>query len=608
MKKMLAIILTVLMVLSLYPAFAEAVEAPDEATALDFNHKTYEANQLDALFSRHESVAYTFRYPLDANRNGYVWETSDSIYQEWGTLAAEFDRDRIHYMMSTDEATGETDVFGGVDYDPDYQPFYCFAGGTEEEFFDVEHDHVVELYEADGLILSASQFDETLSRKVIEENLGLTYEGQLIRSEIVVDAETYEVLESREVMAQDGEETIVYETTVAYDTPEPAASHNLRAPFERNSVNMMTLTFVVDHGTDHEFSRELTVPVNTEAGQMFGNTSAVCFDDADCETLSHWDRMSDKTLYIFTNPDNELTEKYQALLAKALQAMDPAEPDAATFEVLVAANTGSAILSRHASFSTDRSTARDGEEILAETSYRDADTYFWGFSDGRAMLRQADLWVDWAAKGEGVEAYTETIFDSVEAAQEAFAYALDSASVILPETETLLETVDTGDGRFVAITEESDPATVAWTLSANLPAGGYEYAEGMTLRYEYTFDTNTRDVLNIRTELTEVEGETLLTQEESFAYDVEAYDPFAQGEPFAEYEAAATDPKQNRTIAVVFDPDTENERGVEYVLPNHAFFSVFLNGQYVEQLYTDRECTQLFEGSDGISDLQLYVK
>lgn len=326
-------------------------------------------------------------------------------------------------------------------------------------------------------------------------------------------------------------------------------------------------------------------------------------------------RMRDRTLFhdqitesIFTNPDNELTEKYQALLAKALQAMDPAEPDAATFEALVAANTGSAILSRHASFSTDRSTARDGEEILAETSYRDADTYFWGFSDGRAMLRQADLWVDRAAKGEGVEAYTETIFDSVEAAQEAFAYALDSASVILPETETLLETVDTGDGRFVAITEESDPATVAWTLSANLPAGGYEYAEGMTLRYEYTFDTNTRDVLNIRTELTEVEGETLLTQEESFAYDVEAYDPFAQGEPFAEYEAAATDPKQNRTIAVVFDPDTENERGVEYVLPNHAFFSVFLNGQYVEQLYTDRECTQLFEGSDGISDLQLYVK
>ena len=608
MKKMLAIILTVLMVLSLCPAFAEAVEAPDEAAAVEFNHKVYEANRLDTLFDRHGSVAYAFSYPVEPGRTWFVWETSEGIYQEWGTDGAQLERDRIVYSMNFDEASETLSTGCGVNIDSDYDPLYSFVMKTEQEFFDTEHDHVLEISQEDGLIHQVSEFDETLSQKYVEQELGMEYVGQTIRTELFLDADTLELLKSVETLVQDGEETAACVIVVEYDTPEPVASRTLRSSFERPSENVMTVTFVVDAGTDHAFSRELTVPVNTEAGQMFGNTSAVCFDDADCETLSHWDRMSDKTLYIFTNPDNELTEKYQALLAKALQAMDPAEPDAATFEALVAANTGSAILSRHASFSTDRSTARDGEEILAETSYRDADTYFWGFSDGRAMLRQADLWVDRAAKGEGVEAYTETIFDSVEAAQEAFAYALDSASVILPETETLLETVDAGDGRFVAITEESDPATVAWTLSANLPAGGYEYAEGMTLRYEYTFDTNTRDVLNIRTELTDAEGVILLTQEESFAYDMEAYDPFAQSEPFAEFEAAATDPKQNRTIAVVFDPDTENERSVEYVLPNHAFFSVFLNGQYVEQLYTDRECTQLFEGSDGISDLQLYVK
>ena len=58
----------------------------------------------------------------------------------------------------------------------------------------------------------------------------------------------------------------------------------------------------------------------------------------------------------------------------------------------------------------------------------------------------------------------------------------------------------------------------------------------------------------------------------------------------------------------MFDPDTENERGVEYVLPQNAGFSIFLNGEYVKQPYIDRECTQPFEGSDGVSDLMLYVK
>ena len=81
MKKLLVIALALLMTLSMcaYSAFAESSESLDEAAVLEFNHKLYEANQLEAIFSHHKSVTYTFRYPLDANRNSYVWETSDSI-------------------------------------------------------------------------------------------------------------------------------------------------------------------------------------------------------------------------------------------------------------------------------------------------------------------------------------------------------------------------------------------------------------------------------------------------------------------------------------------------------------------------------------------------
>ena len=326
MRKLFVAALSVLTVLSLclLPAFAEAAQAPDETAAVEFNHKVYEANRLDALFSRHESVAYAFSYPVEPGRTWFVWETREGIYQEWGTYCAQLDRDRIVYSMRFDEASETLSAVCGVNIDPDYDPLYSFVMKTEQEFFDTEHDHVLEISQEDGLIHLVSEFDETLSQKYVEQELGMEYVGQTIRTELFLDADTLEILKSVETLVQDGEETEACVIDVEYDTPEPVASRTLRAGFERASENMMTVTFVVDGGTDHEFSRALTVPTNSEAGQVFGDTPWVCFSDADCETLSHWDRMSDRTIYIFTNPDDELNDKYQALLAQVQQATEPA--------------------------------------------------------------------------------------------------------------------------------------------------------------------------------------------------------------------------------------------------------------------------------------------
>jgi hypothetical protein len=75
MRKLFVAALSVLTVLSLclLPAFAEAAQAPDETAAVEFSHKVYEANRLDALFSRHESVAYEFSYPMEPGRTWFVW-------------------------------------------------------------------------------------------------------------------------------------------------------------------------------------------------------------------------------------------------------------------------------------------------------------------------------------------------------------------------------------------------------------------------------------------------------------------------------------------------------------------------------------------------------
>ena len=609
MKRVFILALVVLMALSMcsVSAFADAAEEPDEAAAIEFNHKIYEANRLDTLFGRHESLTFSFVYPEEPGRTWFVWETSDCMYQEWGTYAAQLDRDRVVYAMNCDEETGAVSVHCGVNVEPDYNPFYSFVRETEEAFFDPAHDHVTRIWEEDGAIHGASQFDETLSRDFVENELGLEYTGQTIRTEITLDAETYEILKSVDTMVQDGVETVVCVIDVEYDMPEPLACRTLRAPFERNTENAMTVSFVVDAGTDHVFSRELTVPVNTDAGMMFGDVPFVYFYDPDCETLAHWNRMSDLNSYIFTNPDEELTARFRTLYDKVIQEMRSAEPDAETFEKLVAANSAEELLSRHENFTMTRSVFRDDAEIYSAYEYRDPDTYFWGYSDGSASLLKPDLTVYRDSSEQG-SSYVTTIYDTPETCASTFEYWKNSAIIFIPETELLVETRDAGAGAFVAVTKTSDPVLVEQVLTEHASRGGCEYAEGMSLRFEYTFDKETGDLLALDTFLIDAQGESTCCFRDSYAYDVEAYDPAAEGEPFAEYKTAAADPELTRSITLTFAPDTDNERTIACDLPKAAWFYVFSDGQYVEELYTDRACTQLFTTSDGVSDLELYVK
>lgn len=609
MKRVFILALAVLMVLSMCSvcAFADAAEEPDEAAAIEFNHKIYEANRLDTLFGRHESLTFSFVYPEEPGRTGLVWETSDCAYREWGTQAARLDRDRVVYAMNCDEETGAVSVSCGVNVEPDYNPVYSFVQETEEQFFDPAHDHVTRIWEEDGVIHGASQFDETLSRDFVENELGLEYTGQTIRTEVTLDAGTYELLKSVETMVQDGKETVVRVIDAEYDKPEPLACRTLRAPFERKTENAMTVRFIVDAGTDHEFSRQLTVPVNTEAGMAFGDVPVVFFNDPDGETLAHWDRMSDLTMYIFTNPDEELSARYRTLYDKVMQELRSAEPDAETFEKLVAANSAEEVLSRHENFTMTRSVFRDDAEIYSAYEYRDADTYFWGYSDGSASLLKPDLTVLRDSSEQG-SSYVTTIYDTPETCASTFEYWKNSVIIFIPETELLLETRDTGTGAFVAVTKTSDPVLVEQVLTEHASRGGCEYAEGMSLRFEYTFDKETGDLLALDTFLIDAQGESTCYSRDSYAYNVEVYDPAAEGEPFAEYKTAVASPELSRTISVTFAPDTGKERTIACDLPNAGHFRIICDGQYVKELYTDRACTQLFTTSDGVSDLELYVK
>lgn len=69
----------------------------------------------------------------------------------------------------------------------------------------------------------------------------------------------------------------------------------------------------MDPGSDHEVTKTLTLPKNVENGVYDNGHSYVIFDDEECTTVSHWDRMSDHTWYIFTDPSSDLVDKYTEL-------------------------------------------------------------------------------------------------------------------------------------------------------------------------------------------------------------------------------------------------------------------------------------------------------
>lgn len=632
MKRIFIVAMVVLTVLflCLISAFAEATV--DNASRRDiplnseeFNaleHEVFEANQLSALLKKHESVTFDM---TNAPKNDYDWRdywyiTCDACYYE-SPSTTQYETDRKFYTLIDPDAGSY--LLYGIDLCSDYDLWtdagYQFPPQDEANWSCSEFEEHVACYVEDGMLFMRDKRNPEASEAWFTEHMPYeTYDGESVYSEVVANAETKEIIEFNYYLeGSDGAMRQVVHHTAAYDAPRPRRVRNLLAAIERYCEHTVTVTYVADSGTDHERSGSFTMPVGSAVGYRSDHPeSAIICDDPEANSVSHYDGMQDRTFYIITEPSEEQVERYQSQVQAIQQALaveagteaaKTVKPDAETFKGLVAANTGSAILSRHTSFGIERSTFQGGEKIFTETSYRNADTYFWGFSNGRALLRQADLYVN-REEYDGAFSYVETIFDSMEAIQEAFSYALDSPPVLLPETEALLETVDAGNGRFVAVTQERDPQSIAWSLSENLFAGGYEYANGMTLRFEYAFDTQTKDLLSIRTELTDANGVLLLTQEDICAYDVKDYDPFAEGEPFAEYETDARDPERSRTITIVFDPDIENERTMNYVLPRNAFFSVFLNGEYVNQIYTDRECTHSFTGSDGTVNLVLYIK
>lgn len=285
------------------------------------------------------------------------------------------------------------------------------------------------------------------------------------------------------------------------------------------------------------------------------------------------------------------------------------EPDAVSFQAYVDANTKEELLKRHQIFRIVLNEYRDG--VIGETLhyYLDNDYAAWNFDYGVNWLNGHEYTLDSYIDGD-TPYYVTYLSKQAEYHDEILDWARGNEFLCLTEPDRIVETIDNGGGTFSGVIEFNDPEKVKNNIAENAPdlPDDLEYEEGMAIRYNYIFSTETKDLLEYDTFLVIAGKEPVLLNVATFFYDGETYDPFEKGEPFAAYSAAMDDPGQFRTITVIFDPNTKDELEMAYSVPKNTALRIINNSERVQNIYTDRECTQLYDDSErGAEDLTLYV-
>lgn len=276
-------------------------ETPSLAEMKEINHKIYVANRREELLKNHKSVAYSFKRESIYDLAHYYYIMKDFQYLE-GDDWAEINKGRMTYKvygrLNADYVSMlyEFNLLANPEAD-----LYQYVSATEDGWQDYDHDTLVDCYTLDGKIHLFSQMDEVSSEVYATTILFEEYEGQTYRQETILDATSYELLFDY-VFRKDGDkEELVATHTIEYDIDEPAACSIMRVAFEKQSENMMTVSFVADPDTEQEIAVTAEIPVNNECTFIMDDMeNFAIYTDRDCTepVTEHWNRMSDITYYI----------------------------------------------------------------------------------------------------------------------------------------------------------------------------------------------------------------------------------------------------------------------------------------------------------------------
>ncbi len=308
MKKLLSILLAAAVCLALAACAAEPKAEPfDREKALEFNHKIFVENQLDAILARHSSVTFRFHDPLnpDPAHFDYYYLTADASYSEC-KISANYCEGYLEYMARLQpDDSGQPSATATViaHLDEDYERYNTYQVPLEDEdlWFRRDVEDVTGMRTSqDGFTVITTTANEEGSRQFFEEYLyGRAYEGQTVRTEIVAYADSGEIVTFTQMLDKDGVTEQVFTMDVAYDEPEPRACAVLRACLNEDSLGSADVRFTVDPGTEKTRTLSFTVPYGhavayTAERQVLG----VYTDEACTQPVTRrWDRMSDLELY-----------------------------------------------------------------------------------------------------------------------------------------------------------------------------------------------------------------------------------------------------------------------------------------------------------------------
>ena len=298
------------------PANEEAVkeellpEKLPEDAELSFdeaNRAIFEANRLETILSNHESVEYRQLFTAENAPEWpyYVYETSDMAYTETPTVSAYVGNGRYYELM---EKTAGSEFYYVFDfchhYDPAANIGYEIVPQTYEEWWDETQETEAGCYVEGNEIHLLSAATPEGSREIVEKYLQMPYSGEMITSERIADAESFELHRFIFRMEKDGviTEPLIYE--VEYDSPEPRACRNLRAFAERDAAQVATVRLVMNPGTAEEEEQTMVVPVGSNV-VYFADEWMEMFEDPQCTVpAGQWDKLSDHTYYMRPSGEN----------------------------------------------------------------------------------------------------------------------------------------------------------------------------------------------------------------------------------------------------------------------------------------------------------------
>ena len=279
----------------------EELQEKSDLSFDEANQAIFEANRLDALLDRHESVEYRQIFGTENAPEWpyYVYETRDMAYTENPSVSAYVGNGRYYELIENAAGSEFCYVFDFCHhYDPSANIGYEIVPQTYEEWWDESLETAADCYVEGNEIHLLSVMTPEGSREILEDYLQMPYNGEIISAERIADAETCELHRFIFRMEKDGEitEPLIYE--VAYDAAEPRACRNLRAFAERDAAQVATVRLVLNPGTESEEEQTMVVPIGSNV-VYFADEQMEMFEDPECTVpAQQWDKVSDHTYYM----------------------------------------------------------------------------------------------------------------------------------------------------------------------------------------------------------------------------------------------------------------------------------------------------------------------